>query len=71
MLLICIIFIFYKVLLPTFFLVVYTFFFIDFCKRKNGQKQEQVKKKAFKINAKIEDVGLNEDLKSTETRNGH
>ena len=28
----------------------------------------QVKKKA---NAKIEDVGLNEDLKSTETRNGH
>ena len=24
----------------------------------------QVKKKAFKINAKIEDVGLNEDLKS-------
>ena len=31
----------------------------------------QVKKKAFKINAKIEDVGLNEDLKSTETRNGH
>ena len=31
----------------------------------------QVKKKEFKINAKIEDVGLNEDLKSTETRNGH
>ena len=29
------------------------------CKRKIGQKQ--VKKKAFKINAKIEDVGLNED----------
>ena len=48
-----------KGLLPTFFLVVHTFFFIDFCKRKNGQKQ--VKKKAFKINAKIEDVGLNED----------
>ena len=46
-------------LMPTFFLVVYTFIFIDFCKRKNGQKQ--VKKKAFKINAKIEDVGLNED----------
>ena len=43
---------------PTLFLVVYNFF-IDFCKRKNGQKQ--VKKKAFKINAKIEDVGLNED----------
>ena len=63
MLLICIIidnFFLDKVLLPTFFLVVYTFFFfIDFCKRKNGQKQ--VKKKAFKINAKIEDVGLNED----------
>ena len=37
--------------------------------RQNGQKQE--KKKALKINAKIEDVGLNEDLKSTETRNGH
>ena len=33
--------------------------FIDICKRKNGQKQ--VKKKAFKINAKIDDVGLNED----------
>ena len=31
----------------------------------------QVKKKAFKINANIEDVGLNEDLKSTETRSGH
>ena len=31
---------------------------------KKGQKQ--VKKKAFKINAKIEDVGLTE-----ETRNGH
>ena len=42
-----------KFLLPTLFLVVYN------CKRKNGQKQ--VKKKAFKINAKIEDVGLNED----------
>ena len=28
-------------------------------KEKNGQKQ--VKKKAFKINAKIEDVGLNEN----------
>ena len=27
--------------------------------------------KAFKINAKIEDVGLTEDLKGTETRNGH
>ena len=26
---------------------------------------------AFKINAKIEDVGLTEDLKGTETRNGH
>ena len=36
---------------------------------KKGQKQ--VKKKVFKVNAKIEDVGLNEDLKSTETRNGH
>ena len=31
----------------------------------------QLKKKAFKINANIEDVGLNEDLKSMETRNGH
>ena len=62
MLLICIIidnFFLIKGLLPTFFLVVHIFFFIDFCKRKNGQKQ--VKKKAFKINAKIEDVGLNED----------
>ena len=43
--------------------------FLLSAKEKNGQKQ--VKKKAFKINAKIEDVGLNEDLKSTETRNGH
>ena len=39
--------------------VVLILFFIDICKRKNGQKQ--VKKKAFIINAKIEDVGLNED----------
>ena len=31
----------------------------SFAKEKNGQKQ--VKKRAFKINAKIEDVGLNED----------
>ena len=64
MLLICIIIDkkkFDKVLLPTFFLVVYTFFYLfrGKSKRKNGQKQ--VKKKAFKINAKIEDVGLNED----------
>ena len=29
------------------------------------------KEKIFKINAKIEDVGLNEDKKRTETRNGH
>ena len=28
-------------------------------------------KKTFKINAKLEDEGLNEDLKSTETRNGN
>ena len=37
------------------------FFFLSLisAKEKNGQKQ--VKKKAFKINAKIEDVGLNED----------
>ena len=47
-----------KFLLPTLFLVVYNFF-IDFCNRKIGQKQ--VKKKAFKISAKIEDVGLSED----------
>ena len=45
-------------LLPTFFFVIYTFFMIS-AKEKNGQKQ--VKKKAFKINAKFEDVGLNED----------
>ena len=31
----------------------------------------QVKKISLKINAKIEDVRLNEDLKSKETRNGH
>ena len=35
------------------------YLFIDICKRKIGQKQ--VKKKVFIINAKIEDVGLNED----------
>ena len=35
-----------------------TFSFIS-AKEKNGQKQ--VNKKAFKINTKIEDVGLNED----------
>ena len=29
------------------------------------------KEKAYKINAKIEDVGLIEYLKSTKTRNGH
>ena len=43
---------------PTFFFVVYNIFF-DICKRRKWA--EQVKKKAFKINAKIEDVGLNED----------
>ena len=37
---------------------IYLFLLIS-AKEKNGQKQ--VKKKAFKINAKIEDVGLNED----------
>ena len=42
------------------------------CRKSFMKKlQKQVKKKAFKINAKIEDVGLNEDLKSMETRNGH
>ena len=45
-------------LLPTFFFVLHTFLLIS-AKEKNGQKQ--VKKKAFKMNAKIEDVGLNED----------
>ena len=35
------------------------FFLLISAKEKNGHKQ--VKKKAFKINAKIEDVGLNED----------
>ena len=62
MLLICISidnFFLIKGLLPTFFLVVHTFFLLISVKEKNGQKQ--VKKKAFKINAKIEDVGLNED----------
>ena len=48
-----------KFLLPTLFLVVYNFFLLISAKEKNGQKQ--VKQKAFKINAKIEDVGLNED----------
>ena len=31
----------------------------------------QERKKHLKINAKIEDVGLTEDLKNMETRNGH
>ena len=38
---------------------IYLFFLLISAKEKNGHKQ--VKKKAFKINAKIEDVGLNED----------
>ena len=63
-LLICIIidnfFNFDKILLPTLFLVVNTFFFLLISAQKKG-RQKQVKKKAFKINAIIEDVGLNED----------
>ena len=49
---------FFFILLPTFFFVlaIYLFLLIS-AKEKNGHKQ--VKKKAFKINAKIEDVGLN------------
>ena len=53
---------FFFILLPNFFFfVLYTFFLLISAKEKNGHKQ--VKKKAFKINAKIEDVGLglNED----------
>ena len=42
-----------------FFLLYYIPFLLISAKQKNGQKQ--VKKKAFKINAKIEDVGLNEE----------
>ena len=38
---------------------VYTYTCRKSIMKKKGQKQ--VKKKAFKINAKIEDVGLNED----------
>ena len=49
---------FFLILLPTFFFVLYLILLIS-AKEKNGHKQ--VKKKAFKINAKIEDVGLNED----------
>ena len=41
------------------FSLYYITFLLISAKEKNGQKQ--VKKKAFKINAKIEDVGLNED----------
>ena len=62
MLLICIIIdknFLIKGFIANFFLSSTYLFFIDFCRRKNGQKQ--VKKKAFIINAKIEDVGLNED----------
>ena len=52
---------FFLIFLPTFFFVatIYLFFLLISAKEKNGHKQ--VKKKAFKINAKIEDVGLNED----------
>ena len=42
-----------------FFLCTIYHFLLISAKEKNGQKQ--VKKKAFKINAIIEDVGLNED----------
>ena len=42
-----------------FFLCTTYLFYLYLQKKKNGQKQ--VKKKAFNINAKIEDVGLNED----------
>ena len=55
-LLICIII---EIFVANVFLCSILYVFIDICKRKNVQKQ--VKKKAFKINAKIEDVGLNED----------
>ena len=40
-------------------ILLYIPFLLISAKEKNGQKQ--VKKNAFKINAKIEDVGLNED----------
>ena len=42
-----------------FFLCTNIPFLLISAKEKNGQKQ--VKKTAFKINAKIEDVGWNED----------
>ena len=42
-----------------FFLCIIYLFLLISAKEKNGHKQ--VKKKAFKINAKFEDVGLNED----------
>ena len=42
-----------------FFLCTIHLFLLISAIEKNGQKQ--VKKKAFKINAIIEDVGLNED----------
>ena len=42
-----------------FFLCTIYLFLLISAKEKNEQKQ--VKKKAFKINAIIEDVGLNED----------
>ena len=42
-----------------FLFVLYVVFLLISAKEKNGQKQ--VKRKAFKINAKIEDVRLNED----------
>ena len=60
---------FFFYFVANFFLCTIYLFLLISAKEKNGHKQ--VKKKAFKINAKIEDVGLNEDLKSTETRNGH
>ena len=50
---------FFKFCCQLFSLYYIPFFLLISAKVKNGQKQ--VKKKAFKINAKIEDVGLNED----------
>ena len=50
---------FFSFFFANFFLCTIYLFLLISAKEKNGHKQ--VKKKAFKINAKIEDVGLNED----------
>ena len=45
--------------------------YIYTCRKNEKMDRNRLRKKAFKINAKLEYVGLNEDLKSMETLNFH